>query len=228
MAGIWDNGENHLPSGLYTPQRKKLPWTWINFGGFIVLSFILTAFFSVHYGYAGRIFKLGELPQKHVGIVLGAGVKPDGKPSDALMDRLLTGADLHRYGIVKYLLVTGDDGQYHSGEVSVMKRTLIDLGVPENVIYVDPHGYRTYESCKRAIDVFRVNEAIVVTQRFHLPRALFLCNELGLESIGISADRQTYQRQSYYEFREFFASVKAFIDIYIHNPSPPVKYPAGE
>lgn len=228
MSGIWDNGENNLPSGLYTPSKSNIPWKWFFFAFFLGITFILVSFFSVHYAYIGHILKLGEVSPKPIAIVLGAAVNKDGTPSDALMDRLKTGANLYRYGLVQSVLVTGDDGKFHTDEVSVMKKTLISLGVPEKLVYTDPHGYRTYESCKRAIQVYHISDAIIVTQRFHLPRALFLCNELGLQSVGVSADLQKYKKQSYFEFREFFASIKAFIDIFILNPASPVKVPAGE
>src|SRR5512133_1537481 len=205
MTTIWDNGEKNLPSGLYTPEQRKLPWKWIGFGLSVVLFFIALAFFSVHFAYSGRIYKPGEILPQEIAIVLGAAVKEDGTPSDALMDRLQTGATLYQYGLVKRILVSGDDGGFHRDEVSVMKKTLIDLGIPEVAIDTDPHGYRTYESCKRAIQTYHISEAIVVTQNFHLPRSLFLCNELGLNTIGVSADLHTYQKQSSFEFREFFA-----------------------
>lgn len=223
MSGIWENGENMLPTGAYTPKRKTLPWGWIGFVIFLGLAFICLAFFSVHYAYISRIQKMGDIMPRPVAIVLGASINKDGTPSDALMDRLKTGASLYQYGLTQSILVTGDDGMYHSNEVGSMKKTLIDMGVPESAIYVDPHGYRTYESCKRAIQTYHVSQAIIVTQRFHLPRALFLCNELGIDSIGVSADLETYKSIRAFEFREFFASVKAFLDIYIHNPAPPVK-----
>lgn len=222
MSGIWDNGENQLPSGVFTPGARRFPWRWLNTFLFLAGSFILIAFCSVHYAYMSHIKKLGDVMPKKVAIILGAGVNKDGTPSDALMDRLKTGATLYRYGLAENLLVSGDDGAYHSKETEVMRKTLIDLGVPADHVFVDPHGYRTYESCKRAIQTYHLPEAIIVTQRFHLPRALFLCSELGIETIGVSADLQTYKKQTYFEFREFFASIKAFADIYILEPKPPV------
>lgn len=222
MSGLWGD-DNNLPSGLYTPQQKRIPWFWIILvvvlGGF----FILISFLSVHYAYAARILKIGDLPPKSVAIVLGAAVNADGTPSDALMDRIKTGAMLYQYGLVRDVLLSGDDGKYHEDEVDAMKKASLELGVPEEHLFVDPQGYRTYESCKRAIQTYHISEAIIVTQRFHLPRALFLCNELGIDSIGVSADLQKYQKESAFEFREFFADVKAFIDIYLHEPAPPVK-----
>lgn len=223
MSGIWDNGENQLPSGLFTPTTRRFPWRWIGILLFIGFSFIALAYFSVHFSYIARTLKLGDVPPSPVGIILGASINKDGTPSDALMDRLKTGATLYRYGLVQDILVTGDDGGFHSNEVEAMKKALIALEVPEKHIYVDPHGYRTYESCKRAIQTFHVTQAIIVTQRFHLPRALFLCNELGIQSFGVSADLQKYQKQNYFEFREFFATIKAFIDVYLLEPKSPVK-----
>jgi vancomycin permeability regulator SanA len=221
MSGYFDDG-NTLPNGLLTPERKKTPWRWIIFFVSLICFFIIVAFFSVRFSYSSRIMQMGEVMPKPVAIVLGASVKSDGTPSDALMDRLKTGAMLYQYGYTKNILVSGDDGQFHNDEVSVMKKTLIGLGVPEKNIYTDRQGYRTYESCKRAIQTYHISNAIIVTQRFHLPRALFLCNELGLESVGVSADLQTYEKIRSFEFREFFASVKAFIDIFILEPKSPV------
>jgi SanA protein len=223
MSGFWNNGENDLPSGLYTPAQKTFPWKWISFVFILGVFFVALSFFSVHYAYVARILKLGEIPAKPVALVLGASVNPDGTPSDALMDRIKTGAMLYQYGLVKDILLSGDDGEYHSNEVEAMKKATISLGVPEKHILTDGAGYRTYESCKRAIQTYHFSEAVIVTQRFHLPRALFLCNELGIDSVGVSADLQKYQKEKSFEFREFFASVKAFIDIYIHEPSAPVR-----
>lgn len=224
MSGIWENGEHQLPTGVFTPKSKGLPWRWINFFLFISISFILIAFFCVHYAYISHIKKIGDIMPRKVAVVLGAGVNKDGSPSDALMDRLKTGAELYRYGLAQYLLISGDDGAYHANEVDAMRKALVDLGVPDDHIFTDSRGYRTYESCRRALNDFHLPEAIIVTQRFHLPRALFLCGELGMDVVGVSADKQTYKKQSSFEFREFFASVKAFIDIYIRAPRPPVSY----
>lgn len=159
-----------------------------------------------------------------VAIILGASVIGEDTPSDALRDRLLVGLELYRRGTVEKLLVTGDDGGNRSNEVVVMKNFLLNQGVPEEAILVDPRGYRTYESCKRAISVFHVTRAIVITQRFHLARALYLCNQLGVESVGVTADLQLYRRIVFFWVRDLTASAKAWWDIHIAPPDPPVVY----
>ncbi len=107
-------------------------------------------------------------------IVLGASIKQDGTPSDALYDRIQTAVMLYGDGSVKKLLMTGDDGKFHANEVATMKNVAMELGVPESDILIDGQGYRTYESCKRAKQEFHVDQAVIVTQRFHLGRAMYL------------------------------------------------------
>lgn len=155
-------------------------------------------------------------------IVLGASVKQDGTPSDALYDRIVTAAELYENDIVDKLLVTGDDGKFHANEVAVMKRVAIELGVLESDILVDGQGYRTYESCKRAKQVFGITDAVVVTQQFHLNRAVYLCSRFGIQSFGVAADRQSYQRILFFWARDLTASFKAWWDINIQEPRPPV------
>ena len=155
-------------------------------------------------------------------IVLGASVKSDGQPSDALRDRLLVGADLYKQGHVRQLLITGDDGAYHAKEIDVMRAFLIKQGIPGDAVLSDPHGYRTYESCKRAAEVFQIKDAIIVTQRFHIARALYLCESFGIQSLGVTSDLTSYQRNLYFWTRDLAASIKAWSDVHIRAPEPPV------
>ncbi len=157
-------------------------------------------------------------------LVLGASVKQDGTASDALRDRVLTGVDVYKQGKASQLLMTGDDGAFHVNEVATMKRIAIEQGVPESAILVDGHGYRTYESCKRAVQVLHMQRAIIVTQRFHLSRALYLCSAFGMDTQGIAADRQTYRRILLFTVRDLLATFKAWWDIHIFSPTPPVSY----
>lgn len=165
-----------------------------------------------------------------VAMILGASIKPDGAPSDALKDRVDTGIELYKTGKARKLLITGDDGAFRSNEVATMRRLVIEAGVPEEDILVDGHGYRTYESCKRAINVFGMTGLIVVTQRFHLSRALYLCSKLGIEAQGemnvqgVPADLQTYERIVFFTVRDWAATLKAWWDINILPPEPPVRY----
>jgi vancomycin permeability regulator SanA len=159
-----------------------------------------------------------------VAIVLGASVKSDGEPSAALRDRLLVGISLYERGLVQDILITGDDGAFHIDEVKTMREFLLARGIPAERIREDRHGYRTYESCKRAHEIFGIEKAIVVTQRFHIGRALYLCNELGIDTNGVSSNLATYEKIVQFTIRDVGASLKAWWDINIHAPNPPVKY----
>ncbi len=154
-------------------------------------------------------------------IVLGASVTESGNASDALLDRILTGVELYRAGKVDKILMTGDDGAFHIDEVRVMARIATEQGVPSTDLIVDGQGYRTYESCKRAKEVLHIDKAVIVTQRFHLARALYLCRSFGMEVQGLAADRQPYQKIVEFTVRDLLSSFKAWIDINIWAPKPP-------
>lgn len=209
--------------GVQQSQDRKLKydlwWLIIVIGTAIPMSILI-----VQLKYADRIkTSLDETPNRPVAIVLGASVKKDGTPSAALEDRILTAVDLYKAGKVDSLLMTGDDGRFHINEIQTMVRVAREAGVPDSVIRTDGHGYRTYESCKRAHDVFGVTEAVVVTQRFHLGRALYLCNRLGVDAVGLAADRRTYDLAASFWLRDLAASVKAFVDVNLVAPKPPVQ-----
>ncbi len=159
-----------------------------------------------------------------IAIVLGASVKRNGDPSPALQDRLEIGYQLYESGRVEKVLITGDDGAYHIDEIHSMRRTLENLGVPSKDILEDGHGYRTYESCKRAKTVYDIDRAIIVTQRFHLGRALYLCNRLGIVTTGVPSDLRTYNKILIFTLRDAAASVLAWIDVNVYPPEPPVFY----
>jgi vancomycin permeability regulator SanA len=172
--------------------------------------------------YAHSIYSQANVPDKPVIIVLGASLKPDKTPSDALVDRLRVGRALYESKKGAKILVTGDDGRFHSDEVDAMKDYLEKSGVTSTDIVVDGQGYRTYESCARAKTQFNIDQAIIVTQNFHLPRALYLCNQLGVESVGVSADLNQYRNIVWMTLRDWLASAKAWWDINIWTPKPPV------
>ncbi len=221
----WNGGYSDLPSGTFAAMPKqRFPWLWIMLAGFIIINFLLIAVLSVQVSYRLRIHKqMLTLPyDAQAAIILGAALKPDGSLSDVLSDRVKTGVELYKSRSVRYLIMSGDDGKNHRDEVSAMAKAAREAGVPTNAIIIDGKGYRTYESCKNAIQTHNVTKAIIVTQRFHLPRALFLCNELGIESYGYPADKQEYASISWFQFRDILASVKAFWDIFIRQPKSPV------
>lgn len=173
--------------------------------------------------YRPAIHSISEITPAPVAMVLGASVKLDGTPSDALRDRVMVGIQLYKEGKASKLLMTGDDGGFHANEVATMKRLAVEAGVPETDILVDGQGYRTYESCKRAVQVFNIHKGIIVTQRFHLARSLYLCSNLGMEAQGVAADLQPYERIVFFTARDFAASLKAWWDINIDAPPSPVQ-----
>lgn len=143
-------------------------------------------------------------------LVLGAGVRDDGSPSHMLEDRLLTGIDLYENGITNTLLMSGDHGQKEYDEVNCMKNYAADKGIPAENIFMDHAGFSTYESLYRAKEVFGAEKIIIVTQKYHLYRALYVAEALGLDAVGVSADLRTYYGQSMRETRELAARVKDF------------------
>ena len=151
-----------------------------------------------------------------VAIVLGAFVMPDGKLCDMLADRVDTAIELYKQGKVTKILMTGDHGQKSYDEVNSMRRYAEARGVPTQDIFMDHAGFSTYDSMYRAKEVFMVDSAVIVTQDFHLPRAVFTARKLGLQAVGLNADRHIYPKRDLliYQLREIPARIKAFVQLY--------------
>lgn len=141
-------------------------------------------------------------------LVLGCGLRTDGYPSHMLCDRLDTAIEAYRMGLAPKLLMSGDHGREHYDEVNAMKDYAMERGVPSEDIFMDHAGFSTYESMYRAKDVFGCSRVIVVTQTYHLYRALADARAMGMEAAGISADLRSYMRQWYFDIREVAARVK--------------------
>jgi SanA protein len=146
-------------------------------------------------------------------LVLGAGVWADGRPSHMLEDRLLQGIELYENGASNRLLMSGDHGRKEYDEVNVMKQFAMDRNIVSEHIFMDHAGFSTYESLYRARDVFKAKKIIVVTQEYHLYRALYIAEKLGLEAYGVASDPRQYAGQEYRELREIFARVKDFFNV---------------
>jgi SanA protein len=165
--------------------------------------------------------RIEGVPPRPVALVLGAGLWADGSLTPVLADRVATAADLSHAGVVQKLLLSGDHHSVTYNEPAAMMEYAVRLGVPEDAILLDYAGRRTYDSCYRARTIFGVEQAIVVTQRFHAPRALYLCRNLGMDALAILADRQDYSiRRFKWEAREYLASVLAWWDIRVRHPVP--------
>ncbi|WP_352420707.1 ElyC/SanA/YdcF family protein [Proteiniborus sp.] len=152
-------------------------------------------------------------------LVLGAGVWGDGRPSHMLEDRLLQGIELYENGASEKLLMSGDHGRKEYDEVNAMKKYAIDRGVPSEHIFMDHAGFSTYESLYRARDIFKANKIIIVTQKYHMYRALYIAEKLGLEAYGVASDPREYVGQESRELREILARVKDFFNC-ILKPEP--------
>ncbi|MCQ2427850.1 MAG: YdcF family protein [Clostridia bacterium] len=141
-------------------------------------------------------------------LILGAGVWNGDTPSPMLADRLDEGLRLYNEGAAPKIIVSGDHGRKDYDEVNVMKKYLINAGVPSEDIFMDHAGFSTYESMYRARDIFGVGSLIVVTQRYHLYRSLYICDRLGLDAVGSPADPRRYAGEAYRQARELLARDK--------------------
>ncbi len=172
--------------------------------------------------YDPQIKSVEEAPRARVAIVFGAGLRRDGRPSPVLYDRVATAVELYQRGQVEKLLMSGDNRAANYNEPAAMRQAALELGVPADDIVLDSAGQRTYDTCYRARAIFGVQEALLVTQAFHLPRALFLCEALGVRVTGVAADRRTYLSRSltFWSARELLATAAAWWDIHIARPRP--------
>ncbi|MCL6639543.1 MAG: YdcF family protein [Firmicutes bacterium] len=161
-----------------------------------------------------------EAPPAKVAIIPGAYATPDGQLCDMLADRVKTGVELYQANKVDKLLMTGDHGQVDYDEVNSMREYAERLGVPPGDIFMDHAGFNTYDSMYRAKDVFLVKSALIVTQRYHLPRAVYIARSLGLDARGVGADKQVYAGMAYYTLRESLARCKAFLQVRFLRPKP--------
>lgn len=152
-------------------------------------------------------------------VVLGCQVKDDGKPSDMLADRLRRGIELYNQGVAPKIIMSGDHGQKEYDEVNTMKQVAVDAGIPSNDIFMDHAGFSTYETLYRAKKIFEADKIIVVTQKYHLYRTLYIAEKLGIEAYGVNADYHTYWGQSNRDAREILARCKDFIKT-IFKPEP--------
>lgn len=161
-------------------------------------------------------------PPAPAAIVFGAGLMRDGSPTPILRDRVASATELYFAGKVKKLLMSGDNRFIDYNEPQAMKAYALELGVPEQDIVLDYAGRRTYDTCYRAKHIFGLQQALLVTQRYHLPRAVLICNGLGLEAEGVQADRRDYNPRSmrFWRMREIPASLVAFVETFITRPLP--------
>jgi SanA protein len=205
----------------------------------LILIFLIPAGFAiprlVTAWYSRRlVYTIEAAPARGVAIVFGAGLWRDGSPTPVLYDRVATAAKLYFAGKVEKLLMSGtnrpdNDHRFASSKMAVdynepaaMRLLAMQLGVPDEAIVLDSAGSRTYDTCYRAHTIFGVSAAILVTQNFHLPRALYTCNALGISAVGVSADLRVYRRVStfFWNLREVPATLVALWEVHLSHPRP--------
>lgn len=197
---------------------KRLLWIFIVPVIFLV-GVPVGAKLLVIYDSHNRIYThVKDVPKNRVAVILGAHVSPSGKLCDVLQCRVDKGIELYKAGKVQKLLMSGDNSVKHYNEPQRMLEYAVKHGVPQKDIAVDFAGRRTYDSMYRAKHIFGLNELIVVSQSYHLDRAIYLCNRLGIQGYGVAATNPTGQTRV--QLRELPASVEAVFDALIQRPAP--------
>lgn len=165
--------------------------------------------------FASSVHSLHDAPAAEVAIVFGAGLRRDGRPTGVLYDRVAAAVVLFMNGRVDKLLMSGTQSGEDYDEPAAMRDLAVELGVPEQAIELDGGGTRTFATCQRAMLLHGVNDALLVTQRYHLPRALATCAGLGLQASGIEADLRSYNPRVYrfWETRELPATTIAMLEL---------------
>lgn len=196
-------------------MKKPLKITLIIIAGIVLLGILSVVFINLRVKAVARKKIITsqealELQDVDCILVLGCKVKDNGEPSPMLLDRLITGTELYKEGAAPKILMSGDHGRDTYDEVNVMKQYALDNGIPSEDVFMDHAGFSTYDSIYRAKHIFDAKKVIIVTQEYHLNRALYLAHKLGLEAYGVPADLRNYSGQFKRDIREIAARCKDF------------------
>ncbi len=196
-------------------KKILLSFFWVIAGMFFL---IVGAGFYISKQASPYIFyEVEKVPSVNVVLVLGASVYQNRIMSDMFKDRADTAVDLYSQGKAKNILISGDNRNKNYNEVVVAQKYLVSQGIPKENIFLDYAGFDTYDSLYRAKEIFKVKDLIVVSQDFHLPRAVYLGKKLHLSVYGFSADRHLYKNLVFNEAREKLANIKALLDVYFQS-----------
>ena len=197
-------------------SRNKTLWKWI-LGVSLILLLVLLPWKITTWRYANQIYSYQYAPTRWLAIVFGAGLRRDGRPSSVLADRVNVAVKLYHEGKVSKILMSGSVKNPLYDEPSAMRDLAIQLGVLPEDILIDQGGSRTYETCRRAQQIFDIDSALLISQSFHLPRALGICEALGIEATGVSADLRSYGplAMRVWQLREIPATLVAVWDAYL-------------
>jgi|GEM_PF-641359 len=206
----------------FVNNKKKI---FLSVGVVVLLFFVLDIFLNVFYdvrlsNYIKNYSDSENLEYRYTALILGAGINEDGTPSAMLKDRLDVGYGLLKLGKVSKLILSGDNREVNHNEPEVMKQYLVKKGISEYKLVLDYAGRRTYDSCYRAKAIFGQDKIYVVTQDFHITRAVFLCKSVGIDTIGITSDLQSYPYLWTNVLRDYLGMFSAFFDAKIWKPVP--------
>lgn len=225
---------DEIAAGAANPKIGRAPLKLAQVGCLVPLFFLVLALLTplawrrlVYWGHGRHIYTVEDAPAHPTAIVFGAAVYGNGRLSTVLRDRMDTAVELYHSGKVRKLLVSGDSVDDFYDEAGAMYDYAVSQGVSQGDIQIDHAGQRTYDTCYRAQSVFELDQAILVTQQFHLSRALFTCRSLGIEASGVAADRRPYRAARWYELRETAATFNALFDVIRRQPPPSVFEPAS-
>jgi SanA protein len=194
----------------------SFPWSW---------RWAIQTYYAPHIymvdtvGQSRLLTAVSDEDTMRVAIVYGAAVRPGGRLSAVLQDRMETAVALYEAGHVDKLLLSGDNRSHDYNEPAAMMAYALARGVAPEDVQPDYAGLRTYDTCYRARHIFGVETAVLVTQEFHLPRALFTCRSMGIEAVGVSSDLRPYARAQWFEIRETGATLMALWDVVKHQPA---------
>ncbi len=202
-------------------MKKIIKWSLLGLLFLLFCCFLLSAnvyFETRHF----RFDDIAKISNQKVAIIFGARIYSNNNPSPFLKDRVNGGIKLYQQGKVQKLLMSGDNHIKDYDEVTTMKNYALSKGIPADAIVLDYAGLSTYETCYRAKTIFGVNSAILVTQDYHEPRAVFTCRKLGIDAIGFGQpDWSRYPEiKTRTLLREYLAHIKMYIDLYITKPLP--------
>lgn len=210
-------------TGLRLLKRIKKPFFVSVISVFI---FLLASTFLINTYYNNKLepfiknaADVETLDYRYSAIILGAGLDEDTKPSEMLQDRLDVGYQLLRLGKVSKLILSGDNREESHNEPQSMKDYLVNKGIDPNKLVLDPEGLRTYDSCYRAKNIYGQDKAFIISQDFHIVRAVFLCKSVGIDTIGITADLHDYPNIFWNVIRDYIGMVNAFWDIKVSRPT---------
>lgn len=202
-----------MHSIIFSMKLKRIAkWLLLLFFIIYILCNALIYFNSKNFIYRDK----SEIPASYVALVPGASVFANGTPSPILADRLDKALELYKTGKIKRFLLSGDHGTRSYDEVNAMRSYMVTKGVPDSIIFTDHAGFDTYSSMKRAHDIFEVDSLTIVTQAFHLRRAVYIARKQGLVAYGYASDMRKYPSINYLKIRESFASIKAVFEVLFH------------